>query len=169
MELRLAASWLNFERVDRDLLKALIYSNYLLSPRRSFWSFDRVPDSAFLFQMRRGYMLDAICECYAMHDFARKKMSMHWINFIYPFFIKPATFSNTPLHGSVISISSSFFRKYFCLDARQSCCIPFFYSRKQTPFLVDSPRRKHWTFHPHALDFTNLTLSINPTWIMKNH
>ena len=123
--LHLVASWLSFKRVKRDLFESLIYLNYLLSPWRSFWSFYRVQDSVFLFQMRRRHMLDAICECYAMHDFARKKMSMHkFISFILSLLGLPLSHPCT-LYGSIILAFPFFFRKRFYLDTCQSCRISF--------------------------------------------
>ena len=44
-----------------------------------------------------------------------------------------------------------------------------FYSWKQTSFWFDPSSKRHWTFHLHALDFTTLALSMDSTWIMKNH
>ena len=79
----------------------------------------------FLFQA--NCMFDAICECYAMYDFARIKCLCIRFTFMVLSFIKSVTFS--PMHTFWVYWFNFFlfcFRRYFYLDACPSHRILFF-------------------------------------------
>ena len=76
----LVASWLGFEIfVNFDLL------NYLFFPESLFWSFCRVQNPFFLryIAILGKNMLDAICECYAMHEWNVYALNSFHLSFLY--------------------------------------------------------------------------------------
>ena len=157
--------WLRFEVLWRFWLIGI----YLLSPRRSFWSFYQVQNpSSFCIPIsnKKTYVC---CNTSCNIWLCMNEMLVHWFQFYVFLFIKFATFSLMhTLSACWCSLFLLYLKRYFCLDTCPLHHILFFVLRNET-FLFKLLSMKRRTSHLYALDFTTLVLSIDSAWIMKNY
>ena len=143
--------WLGFE----VLWRFWFIGFYLLSSRRSFWSFYQVrdPSSFYIHISDRKTCIWCSMSCNVW--LYMNEMLMHWFPFYVFLFIKFATF--LPVHTLQACWCSLFLfcpRRYFHLDTCPSRCVLLFVLGNRT-FLFDPLSIKHMAFRLCSLGFTN--------------
>ena len=157
--------WLRFEA----LWEFWFIRIYLLSLRRSFWSFYRVQDPSSFCIHTSDRKTCIWCSMSYNVWLCMNEMLVHWFQFYVFLFIKFVTFS--PMHtlqAYWCSLSLLCLRGYFCLDTCPLHRILLFVLGNET-FPFETLSIKHRFFRLCALDFTALVFLINFAWIMKTY